>query len=126
VVGTVTVLAAVPHPTPALYAGYAVCLAIALGLLRALASYPPVRQEEAIISATAIVGRGMMLALLVHLTMMASWGPFLIIHGTLLGLVFTLTVGQTALMLVRGPMTLLTIPHSWTATGRFHAPGLRR
>ena len=126
VAGTVTVLTAAPHPTPALYAGYALCLAIALGLLRALAASPPVRQEEAIISATAIVGRGMMLALLVHLTMSAAWGPLLIFHGALLGLLFTLTLGQTALMLVRGPMTRLTIPRSWTTTGRPRAPELRR
>jgi 4-hydroxybenzoate polyprenyltransferase len=124
--GTVTILAAAPHPTPALYAGYGVCLAIALALLRALASCPPLRQEEAIISATAILGRGMMLALLIHLTMMAAWGPLLIFHGALLGLVLTLTVGQAALMLMRGPMTRLTIPHSWTIAGRSHAPGLRR
>ena len=125
--GTVTLLAAAPHPTPALYAGYAVCLAIALGLLRALASNPPVRHEEAIISATAIVGRGMMLALLVHLTMMAAWGPLWIIHGILLGLLFTLTVGQATLMLVRGPWTRLAIPPSWTATGHeTSAPANRR
>ena len=124
VAGTVAVLAATPHPAPALYAGYAVCLAIALGLLRALALCPPVRQEEAIISAIAIVGRGMMLALLTHLTMMAAWGPLLIFNASLLTLLFTLTVVQAALMLVRGPMTRLTVPHSWT-TGRSQAPGLR-
>jgi 4-hydroxybenzoate polyprenyltransferase len=124
--GTVIVPAAVPHPTPVLYACYAVCLAIALGLLRALACYPPLRQEEAIISATAIVGRGMMLILLVHLTMTATWGPFLLFYGTLIGLVCVMTVGQTALMLVRGPMTRLTIPGSWTVAGRSHPPGLRR
>jgi 4-hydroxybenzoate polyprenyltransferase len=112
--GTVTLLATVPHPTPVLCAGYAVCLAIALGLLRALAAGPPVRQEEAIISATAIVGRGMTLTLLVHLTMTSAWGPLLIFRETLLGLLFTLTAGQAALMLVRGPVTRLTVPHAWT------------
>jgi hypothetical protein len=109
--GTVTVLATVPHPTPVLCACYAVCLALALGLLRTLADYPPLRQEEAIISATAILGRGMMIILLTHLTMIATWGPFLILYGTLIGLECALTVGQAALMLVRGPMTRLTVRH---------------
>jgi 4-hydroxybenzoate polyprenyltransferase len=112
--GTITLLATVPNPTPVLYACYAICLAIALGLLWALAAYPPIRQEEAIISATAIVGRGMLVMLLVHLTMIATWGPFLIFYGTLLGLLCTLTVGQTALMLMRGPKTRLVIPVFWT------------
>ncbi len=120
VAGTVMLLAAVPYPTPALYAGYAVCLAIALGLLWALASGPPARQEEAIISATAIVGRGMLLTLLVHLTMTRTWGPFVIVHGTLLGLLFAVTAVQAALMLVRGPTTGLTVPHTWMYAPRKH------
>lgn len=112
--GTVVLLMTAPHPTPVLCAGYAVCLAIALGLLRALAAYPPVRQEEAIISATAIVGRGMMLALLVHLSVRDAWGPLVVLGDAVLALLFVLTAGQTALMLVRGPVTRLTVPQAWS------------
>ena len=58
--------------------------------------------------------RGMMLTLLVHLSLAHAWGPLMGFGSAVVALLFVLTAGQTALMLMRGPVTRLTVPHAWT------------
>ena len=76
VVGAGVLVAGVPHPTVTLVAGYAAGTLAMLGLLAALARDLGHLRDESIISALAIVGRGMLLLLLAHLEMRtAHWSP---------------------------------------------------
>ena len=68
------------------------------------------------ILATAIVGRGMILALLGHLSIAPRMGSLL--DTAFLGVVLAMTVAQATLMVRRGPVTKLTIPSAWAAGTR--------
>nr|WP_239066752.1 UbiA family prenyltransferase [Actinomadura bangladeshensis] len=73
--GAVVLVAAVRHPTVHLVAVTAVYLAAALLLLRALATERGARRDEHLIAAIAIVGRGIILSLLVHLALTNAHWP---------------------------------------------------
>jgi 4-hydroxybenzoate polyprenyltransferase len=107
VAGTILLLTAVRHPTPTLVGVNVVCLVLALGLLRALSRDLGPRHDEAYISAIAIVGRGMVLTLLAHLSMTGRSvpGPA---YDAIISLLAAVTVGQAAVMGRRGPATRLT------------------
>ncbi|MFJ4844369.1 MULTISPECIES: UbiA prenyltransferase family protein [unclassified Streptomyces] len=115
VAGTAVLIAAA-RPGPAYAVSTGLCLAGALWLLRALATGPGHRREEALISAIAIVGRGMVLLLLAHLSMLQA-------HWTVLGesaalaALLVVTAGQAATMAVSGPVTRLTVPFSEAKAG---------
>jgi 4-hydroxybenzoate polyprenyltransferase len=100
--GSVAVVAAVQHPSAALVGAYAVCLLAALLLLRALGTESNPRREEAIIAATAIVGRGMILTLYAYLSAPS--------YHAVIAAVALVTLGQAFAMARRGPTTRATVP----------------
>ncbi len=108
------VLALAPaRPDPGYVGGTLLLLAAALLLLRALADERGARRDSALVPAIAVVGRGMLLLLLSHLSMThAHWTPLArtAVSATLVAVV----LGQTAAMARRGPITRYTIPAAWT------------
>lgn len=123
VVGGGVLLAGAGSPRPSLVLAYGLGVVAALGLLSALAADGGPRRDEALISATAIVGRGLMLLLLGHLSMPAT-APYDAVVAAL-----TLVIGgQAWTMARRGPTTWRTIPDAWTTqaapvTGRSSSSG---
>jgi hypothetical protein len=88
--------------------------------LRALSADPGARREETLISCVAIIGRGMVLLVLAHLSMVSAHWPrpgYVLV----LGLLFLGTLGQAARMLLAGPGTRLTVP-GWMAAGAGEHP----
>ena len=121
IVGTLT-LAGVRGLNGGLIVAYVLFVAVALGLLRALAVERGARRDEAIISAIAIVGRGMVVVLIGHLSMTdARWPtvPYLAVIGSLV----VVMLGQAALMARRGPTSRLTVPQEWAYLARSCPPG---
>lgn len=106
--GSCAIVAAAHRPTAALAASEAGLLAGALGLLRALARETSARRDEALISAIAIIGRGMVLLLLAHLSMVAAGWPA-IRYAVVIGALTLLTVGPAISMARNGP-TARTAP----------------
>jgi hypothetical protein len=106
-VGAAVLLVSVGRPTVALLAGYTLGTAALLGLLLVLRTDRGPRRDEAVISAMAIVGRGMLLVLLAHLGMRAHWAvlPY---DAVIAGLVL-MTALQATTMFRRGPITRLTV-----------------
>jgi 4-hydroxybenzoate polyprenyltransferase len=97
----------VSHPTPALITTYAGGTVALLALLAVLRTDRGPRRDEAVIAAMAIIGRGMLLLLLVHLSMTSSL-PY-----NLVMILLTLITGMQATKTFRyGPMTRLTVPAS--------------
>ncbi|MFB4304599.1 UbiA prenyltransferase family protein [Actinomadura sp. GTD37] len=95
--GTVLLVAVVRHPTVQLVAVNAVYLAVALLLLRALATERGARRDERLVAAIAIVGRGILLSVVVHLALMnaqwpAAWygGVMVAVFASLLSLALTM------------------------------------
>jgi hypothetical protein len=113
VAGTVGMLVAIQHVTATLACFEAAFLAGVLAALRALRAEPTARREEALISSIAILGRGMLLLVLAHLSMMAAhWArPWYVAVLVLLSLGI---LGQAARMMLQGPVTRLTVP-GWMA-----------
>lgn len=102
VAGTAVIMAVVRQPTPALLAAQAGCALAALALLRMLASDPGPRQEELVISAIAIIGRGMVVMLLAHLAMRdAHWSA--VLSSTVVAGLAVVIAGQATGMLRHGP-----------------------
>lgn len=108
-VGATVLMASVGHPTVPLVAGYVVGTIAMLVLLVVLRTDPGPRREEMVISALAIVGRGMLLLLLAHLELItAHWSPPAY-DGVLVSI--ALVFGwQATTMYRRGPITRLTVP----------------
>jgi hypothetical protein len=107
--GSALMLAAVPHRTAALIAIYLALVAAALLLLAALATAEGARRDEALIAAIAIVGRGLLVILLGHLSMItAHWSP--LVYDVTLVVLFILTTGQAWTMARHGPTALLSVP----------------
>jgi 4-hydroxybenzoate polyprenyltransferase len=102
--GMAVLLAAVPRPTPALAAALAGCLAGALWLLRRLATAPGARQDEFLIAGLAIIGRGVILLLLAHLSMLQTGWPGSR-NAVVIGGLGVLTAGMAASMVRHGPAT---------------------
>jgi 4-hydroxybenzoate polyprenyltransferase len=101
------VLLAAAQPTPAFAGTVSVCLAVALVLLRSLATDEGPRRDEKLISAIAIVGRGTILLLVAQLSLADAGWP-VAASAAVLGTVVVLTVGQAWTMVTRGPNARLT------------------
>jgi 4-hydroxybenzoate polyprenyltransferase len=101
-VGTVMLVTAVRHPTVHLVAANAVYLAVALLLLRALSTERGARRDENLIAAIAIVGRGIILSVLVHLALTnAEWpAPW---YGAVMIALVACMLSLVAVMARRGP-----------------------
>jgi 4-hydroxybenzoate polyprenyltransferase len=114
--GTAVILAAARRPTVTLAAAEGACAVGALALLAALSADRGARRDEALISATAIVGRGMIVMLFAHLSMTAAnWGA--VRYSVVLAGLAVLTAGQAVDMLRHGPVTRLTVPDDLAARG---------
>jgi 4-hydroxybenzoate polyprenyltransferase len=120
VAGTITMIVAVQHVTALLACAEAVCLGCVLAALRALGAGPAGRREEALISSIAILGRGMVLLVLAHLSIAAAYWPRPG-YVAVLGLLSLGTLGQAARMLLVGPVTGLTVP-GWMSGAAEKAP----
>ena len=117
--GTCLILLTVRHLTPALLVAEAACNAAALGLLHHLARDRGPRRDELLISAIAIVGRGMIVILAAHLSMTdAGWSA---LRASLV--IAALTAATASLvdsMLRHGPAARLTLTDgtwAWLAAG---------
>jgi hypothetical protein len=110
--GSVVILGARGR-TGALGAAWMVYLAIALGLLRALAADGGMRRDERLISAIAVTGRGMIVTLFAHLSMAAAGWSTQAAGAVMAGLV-ALFAGQAWTMARRGPRTTTTVPAAWS------------
>jgi hypothetical protein len=108
--GTLFLLAAVRQPTPTLIAASVLGVGAALWSLRALVRAPTPRHEEAVISAIAIIGRGLVLSLLAHLSLLDAHWPKPGYHAVMTALV-VIVAGQAASMVRHGPTTRLTTGH---------------
>jgi 4-hydroxybenzoate polyprenyltransferase len=114
VVGSITLMG-VREPTFALAGAYALFVAVSLALLQALSVDRGARRDEALISAIAIVGRGMIVTLFAHLSMTgANWSAGAYDGGV--GALVVIVVGQAWTMVSRGPTARLTVPAEWVAT----------
>jgi 4-hydroxybenzoate polyprenyltransferase len=101
--GTVMLVTAVRHPTVCLIAINTVCLAAALLLLRALSTERGPRRDERLVAAIAIIGRGTILVLLVHLSLTnAHWPPLW--YAGMLAALAACTLGQAITMTRHGPV----------------------
>jgi hypothetical protein len=120
-IGNCAVLATVRQVTVLLVVVELVFLAGVLAALRSLAAAPPLRQEEALISAIAILGRGMVLLVLAHLSILTAH-RFWPAYSAVLVLLGLGTLGQAARMAMLGPpATRLTVP-GWLAAGAGSGP----
>ncbi|HEY1572570.1 MAG TPA: UbiA family prenyltransferase [Pseudonocardiaceae bacterium] len=100
--GAVLLLAGVDHPTIALVGGYAAGTVAMVALLAALHTDRGPRRDELLISAVAIVGRGMLLLLLAHQELVtAAWAPWA--YDGVLAALIALTAAQAVIMLRHGP-----------------------
>jgi 4-hydroxybenzoate polyprenyltransferase len=96
----------------ALLAAQLVWVVVALALLRALAVDGGARRDERLISAIAIVGRGMVVTTIAHLGMLDARvpAPFAVLGvAALVGLI----LGQVGTMVRFGPTTRLRVPAAW-------------
>lgn len=103
VVGAAVLLAAAGTPSGVLVSTYAICVVMALALLRALSVERGARRDEWLISAIAIVGRGMILVLLAHLAMVHAQVPIMA-YDAVLAAIALLTAGQAGAMVRSGPV----------------------
>jgi 4-hydroxybenzoate polyprenyltransferase len=108
IAGAIT-LAAVRGLTPTLACAYLTYVVVALGLLRALSVERGTRRDEALISAVAIVGRGMMVTLLAHFSITAARWPAAG-YQLVVGVLVLIVLGQAWTMVRHGPVTRLTVP----------------
>ncbi|MEY2426364.1 MAG: geranylgeranylglycerol-phosphate geranylgeranyltransferase [Actinomycetota bacterium] len=108
-----TALAGVVGVNAGLIASYALHVALALVLLRALSVDNGARRDERIISAVAITGRGMIVTVIAHMEMLtAGWS--LVARGGALAALLVLTAGQAHAMVTRGPRKELIVPTEWS------------
>lgn len=101
-------LAGVRSPTVALVVAQVVWVVSALVLLRALAASPGARRDEALISAIAIIGRGMVLTVIAHLGMTGARWPALG-AAAVLATIVVISLGQAWTMARTGPVTRLRV-----------------
>ena len=107
--GTGVILASTHRLTAALAIAEAACAAGALALLCALSRDRGARRDEALIASIAIVGRGMVLLLLAHLSMMdAHWDTAR--YNAVIAALAVLTAGPAWSMVRHGPVSRLTVP----------------
>jgi 4-hydroxybenzoate polyprenyltransferase len=123
VAGTAVIMAAVRQPTPALLAAQAGCAVAAVGLLWVLAGDPGARREELVISAIAIIGRGMVLMLLAHLAMTdVHWSAGL--SSLMIAGLAVVTAGQAIGMLRNGPAVAVALRPGLLAAAPAAWPGV--
>ena len=92
-----------------------VWVVVALVLLRALADDGGARRDEALISAIAVVGRGMLLTLIAHLGMTNAGWSAIGAAATLVAIV-VISLGQAHTMARTGPVSRLRLPPDlWSA-----------
>jgi 4-hydroxybenzoate polyprenyltransferase len=107
--GTGIILAAAHRPTALLIASEAGCLAGTLVALRALARDRGARRDESLITAVAILGRGMVLLLLAHLAMLSQrWD--VLHYDAVMALLAVLAAGPALSAARHGPVSRLTVP----------------
>lgn len=108
-------LAGIHDASPALVVAHVAWLAVALVLLRALATDRGTRRDEALISAIAIVGRGMVLTLVAHLGMTeAGWSAAA--AAATLATIVVISLGQAHSMARTGPVSRLRLPADLVST----------
>lgn len=114
VAGSVALLG-VREVTVPLVLAQVVWVTAALALLWALARDMGARRDEWLISAIAIVGRGMVLTLVTHLgTTDAGWSPWA--AAAALAAVTAVVLGQGITMARHGPTGRLRVPRTWSVT----------
>jgi 4-hydroxybenzoate polyprenyltransferase len=102
-------LAAAPGLSPTVAAGQAALLAVALVLLHRLRTEGGPRRDERIISALAIVGRGMVLVVIAHLAAVDAGRSDLFAAALALALT-AITLADARAMLRYGPRVRLRLP----------------
>jgi 4-hydroxybenzoate polyprenyltransferase len=98
--------------TPALVVAQVALTATALVLLKLLADDRGARRDEWIISAIAIVGRGVVVTVIAHLGMAINTWPPLATNLMSLALA-VITIGQAHTMLRHGPSSHRRVPAEW-------------
>ena len=110
--GTAVILAATRDLTVPLTVAEASCAGVVLVLLRALARTANARREEALVAATAIIGRGMLALLLAHLSMISAhsgyWGTLR--YDAVIAALTAFTIGPAITMARNGPVSRCIIP----------------
>lgn len=106
--GAGVLVAATPAPTVGLVAGYAVGTVAMVALLAVLRTDGGPRRDERVITAIAIVGRGMLLLVLAHLDMVAARWSVPRSEAVVAALA-VLVAGQAVAMLRHGP-AMRTVP----------------
>jgi 4-hydroxybenzoate polyprenyltransferase len=119
VAGNVALLA-VPGRTPALAIGQLALTGVAVVLLRALRTSHDARRDEWLVSAIAIVGRGMLVSLLAHLSLIGRTNGT--VAALVLGLLAVVTIGQAQRMRTGGPRGGTTVPTEWADERTLVAP----
>jgi 4-hydroxybenzoate polyprenyltransferase len=104
------VLVSVGGARPSYMAAQGLSAVAAVMLLRALASDRGPRRDERLISAIAIVGRGMIVILICHLSMINA-GSSELLSGAVLAALGAMTLGQAWTMLTRGPVVRMVVPN---------------
>jgi 4-hydroxybenzoate polyprenyltransferase len=104
----------VEDATPTLAASHLVLLGVALALLRRLRTDLGPRRDEALIAAIALVGRGMITILVVHLSLDDA-GRSALATSALTVALSIIVLGQVHTMLRHGPRTRTKVPATWWA-----------
>lgn len=121
------VLPAIRGATPVLVASWVVLTGLALVLLRGLAAAGGARRDEAIVGGLALCGRGVVVLVVAHLTLVdAGWAPAG--AASVLVAVAATTVGQVLSMVRHGPRSGLVLDPAvagaaGSAGARVTAPG---
>jgi hypothetical protein len=102
VAGTTVLVAGAPAVTAVFACTQTLALGLALAMLRLLAAADHPRRQERLISAIAIVGRGMIVMLLAHLAMTAAGWPA-VRYDLVLAALAMLMTGQATMMYRYGP-----------------------
>ena len=97
---------------PVLVLAQVVWVAAALALLRQLSTEGGPRRDEALISAIAVVGRGMVLGVLVHLGAVDAGWP-VVVTGVVLVALGATVLGQAVTLARFGPRTRVRVPATW-------------
>lgn len=107
-VGCGVILLATPSRSPVLIASYALCLGTVVLILRTLAGEVGHREEEALITGVAAVGRGLLTLQLTHLAAgQADWSTPA--RSAAVGALTLLTLAQAFSLVRNGPRTNLTL-----------------
>jgi 4-hydroxybenzoate polyprenyltransferase len=114
-VAGLSVLPFVRAVTPALAVAYLAFLVATLVMLRLLAQSTNPRRDAALVSGIAIVGRGTLVTLYAHVTLVAAHWTAAAAGAFVAGLALV-TLGQARAMVCSGgPLTTTTVPPEWEA-----------